>query len=262
MIQFLPESHQYISTVPDGKNWQSVTKVVGTLYEKFDAMAGAAKSSNNRKSKWYKMPEAEILQAWESEKNRSTDLGTWYHNMRENNLYQQTDKVIHKPVYVEGIKTAVSQKLQEGIYPEHMVYLESVGLSGQVDRLEVVGDIVNINDYKTCKEIKKESYVNWEGVSKKMLKPVQHLPDCQFYHYTLQLSLYMYIILRHNPQFIPGKMIIEHVKFVLDGEDKYGYPLYKKDDTGNYIVSGIEEIEVPYFQKECQLIVEKLKSGK
>lgn len=264
MIQFTPESHQYTSLIPDGKKWQSVTTVIGSLHEKFDPIEGARKSSNNRKSKWYKMSEAEILQAWESEKNRSTELGTWYHNMRELNLYKEglnsQGMNVIMPIYSNDIKVASDQKLVEGIYPEHMVYLESAGLCGQVDKLEVIGNTVNINDYKTCKDIKKESYVNWEGVSKKMLKPVQHLPDCQFYHYALQLSLYMYMVIRHNLHLTPGKMVIEHVKFKLIGEDKYGYPLYQQNEDGSYVVTDIEEIEVPYLERECKLIVDKLKA--
>ena len=44
------------------------------------------------------------------------------------------------------------------------------------------------------KEIKKESYKNWEGISEKMSPPLQNLDDCNFIHYSLQRSIYMYII--------------------------------------------------------------------
>jgi hypothetical protein len=37
-----------------------------------------------------------------------------------------------------GIRIAPSQKLDPGIYPEHMVYLKSAGICGQSDLVEVV----------------------------------------------------------------------------------------------------------------------------
>ena len=58
-----------------------------------------------------------------------------------------------------------------------MVYLKSAGICGQSDLVEVVNGHVNIIDYKTNKEIKMESFKNWEGISEKMLHPVSNLED-------------------------------------------------------------------------------------
>ena len=51
---------------------------------------------------------------------------------------------------------------------------------------------------KTNKEIKEKGFTNWEGITSKMYKPVSHLDDCNLKHYNLQLSLYAYIIKKHN----------------------------------------------------------------
>ena len=106
-----------------------------------------------------------------------------------------------------------------------MVYLKSIGLCGQADLVEVVNGYVNILDYKTNKEIKEKGFTNWEGITSKMYNPVNHLDDCNYNHYTLQLSIYMYIILKHNPKLKPGKLTIQHVKFNELGKDKNGYPI-------------------------------------
>ena len=47
---------------------------------------------------------------------------------------------IIKPLFDKetGSKIASEQKLKDGVYPEHLVYLKSVGLCGQVDVVEVV----------------------------------------------------------------------------------------------------------------------------
>jgi hypothetical protein len=83
-----------------------------------------------------------------------------------------------------------------------------------------------------------------------MTGPCEHLMDCNFYHYALQLSTYMYIILKHNPTFKPGKMFLHHVIFEKTGEDKFGNPILKLDDKGDPIVKTVIPYEVPYLKTE------------
>ena len=80
--------------------------------------------------------------------------------------------------------------------------------------------------------VQTESYVNWEGISDKMLNPVNHLDDCNLNHYALQLSFYMYMILKHNPKLRPGKMIIEHIVFEEAGKDAYDNRVVLYDEFG------------------------------
>lgn len=257
-VIFKPQNHQYQSLDPnEALDWMSVTSFVSLFKQKFDAVEQAIKSSKNKKSKWYGLTVDEIKSAWESEGKRATDLGTWYHDQREKDLTSHitlqrnnVDIPIIKPIYDGEAKIAPDQKLVEGIYPEHFVYLKSAGICGQSDRVDVVKDVVDITDYKTNKEIKLKSYVNFEGLSQKMLGPCVHLDDCNFNHYALQLSTYLYIILKHNPRYKAGKLSLQHVIFEEDGQDKYGYPVAKKDDTGNPIVKDIVVYEVPYLKNE------------
>jgi len=205
----------------------------------------------------------EIQAAWDAERNRSSDLGTWYHKKREDALYQRKDRIVYQtPVNEENVKVALNQKLSPGLYPEHLCYLASAGICGQSDLVEVTDTLFNINDYKTSKEIKRESWKNWEGESKKMLGVCRHLDDCHFYHYALQLSLYAHMIWRANPKLSVGKLTIEHVKFEESGRDKYDYPVYWKGEDGEYIVKEIEYIEVPYLATEAQAIINSYKQKK
>jgi hypothetical protein len=170
---------------------------------------------------------------------------------------------IFKPTEVkEGVKLAPSQKLEPGVYPEHMVYLRSVGICGQSDLVEVVNGKVNIIDYKTNKEIKMESYVDWEGKSEKLLPPIDNLDDCHFYHYALQLSIYMYIILKHNPKLKPGKIFIHHVSFEVETEDNWGYPVTKKDANGEPVLKEVKPLALPYLFEEVQTIMHYLHDNK
>jgi hypothetical protein len=261
-IIFTASDHSYKSVDAEDIKWISVTTLVGQFKEPFNAKEIAEKSSKNKKSKWYGIAPDKIQQLWKTESERAMTLGTFYHNQRENDLCSLASiereglpLPVYKPIEEGGVKHAPEQKLTDGIYPEHMVYLKSAGICGQSDLVEVVNSTVNITDYKTNKKIDKESYVNWEGISKKMLAPVAHLDDCNFYHYALQLSIYMYIIIKHNPKLKPGRMFLHHIVFEEEGRDEYDNPITKYSLEGDPIVKEVIPIEVPYLKAEVINII-------
>lgn len=264
-VLFLP-GHKYVSIDPNENiQWTSVTSVVSKFKEPFDADAIALKSSKNKKSKWYGMSPEDIKKAWKEKSDKAIALGTWYHNQRESDLLEcetisreGVNLAVVKPIESNGVKQAPDQKLTNGIYPEHFVYLKSAGICGQSDRVEVVNNHLNIYDYKTNEEIKKESYVNWEGISKKMLAPVDHLDDSNYWHYALQLSFYMYIILKHNPKLKPGKLCLDHVIFEEDGVDEKGDKVLKLNLEGYPIIKEIITYELPYLKAEVISIIKHL----
>jgi hypothetical protein len=265
-IVFKASDHSYTSNDGNDIKWVSVTKLVSNFKEPFDAEAVAAKVSKNKKSKWYGLTAKEVQAAWKEESDRALELGTFYHNQREADLCalasiekEGVPLPVFAPIEKNGVKEAPDQKLTPGIYPEHMVYLKSAGICGQSDLVEVIGDHVNIIDYKSNKKIETESFVNWEGISKKMLFPVNHLDDCNYYHYALQLSIYMYIILKHNPKLKPGNIYIHHVTFEQESENEFGYPIYAKDSEENPIVKDVTPMEVPYLKDEVIVIIQHIK---
>tara|TARA_R100000951_G_C2629151_1_gene177089 strand:- start:480 stop:1298 length:819 start_codon:yes stop_codon:yes gene_type:complete len=269
-IQFKEEGHVYESIDDAGINWVSATSFVGMFKPKFDAKSQAKKSAKNKRSKWYGMTAQEILDAWENETQRAIKLGNFYHNQRESDILNfktierhGVEVPIIKPIFDQatGAKIARVQKLEEGVYPEHMVYLKSIGICGQADLVEVVNGYVNILDYKTNKEIKEKGFTNWEGITSKMYNPVNHLDDCNYNHYTLQLSIYMYIILKHNPKLKPGKLTIQHVKFNELGKDKNGYPI-NEHINGEPVFDKVVLYDIPYLKDEVKNLVSWLKENK
>lgn len=269
-IIFNANDHSYKSLDDSNIDWISVTTLVSHFKKPFDVKKIAEKVSKNKKSKWYGLEPKTIQDIWEREANRSTTLGTFYHNQREvelcsfNSIEREGITVpIFKPVESNnGLKVAPNQKLEPGVYPEHMVYLRSVGICGQSDLVEVVNGKLNIIDYKTNKEIKTESYIDWEGKSEKMLAPVDSLDDCHFYHYALQLSIYMYIILKHNPKLKPGRIFIHHVTFEVEKEDEWGYPITKLAEDGTPVLKSVTPIQVPYLVDEVLAIMHYLHDNK
>lgn len=261
-IVFNAADHSYKSIDAEGIDWISVTSLLSNFKKPFDAEKVAASVTKKSRSKWFGIPPEKILELWKAEADRATTLGTFYHNQREADLCSLSSIElegipipIYKPIEEGALKKAPEQKLTDGIYPEHMVYLKSAGICGQSDLVEVVNSKVNIIDYKTNKEIKKESFKNWEGISDKMQHPVSHLDDCNFNHYALQLSIYMYIILKHNRKLRPGKIYIHHVIFEVEGTDEYGYPITKYSSNGDPVVKEVIQMEVPYLADEVISII-------
>lgn len=261
-LTFEPSTHTYKSE--DDIQWVSVTTLLSNLKQPFNPKNVAKKSSENKKSKWFGKTIEEIETIWKKESDRACDLGNWYHAQRENDIINCNTIVRHgselpvvRPIIDDnGRKIASSQKLTDGIYPEHMVYLRSAGICGQSDLVEIVNDTVNILDYKTNKEIKTESFKNWEGVSQKMMPPLSHMDDCNFNHYNLQLSIYMYIILKHNPNLKPGKLVLHHIQFEEeDQKDEHGYPIMKKQPNGDFIIKSITPYEMDYLKDEVMSVL-------
>jgi len=269
-VTFRAKDHKYQSQDPNEDiNWIGVTSLVSTFKEKFDPISQSIKSSKNRRSKWYGMDPEAIREIWTSNSDMAMSNGSKYHDQRESDLmsidYIARSGVmipIIKPIIEGDLKIAPNQKLTEGIYPEHFVYLKSAGICGQSDRVEVIKDTVHVIDYKTNKEIKKEAFRDWQGISKKMLSPLDHLEDCNFNHYALQLSTYMYMILKHNPQYKAGKLTLHHIIFEKEGEDKFGNPILKKDFDGEFIVEKVVPYDVPYLKTEVVMMINHLKETK
>jgi hypothetical protein len=257
-VKFYADNHSYVSSDPsENIQWISVTRLIHHFKEPFDTVKMAEACSKGKNPKYNKMTPEEIIKLWESENKRAVNLGSWYHDQREKDVLacntitrRGVELQIIDPLMEGNVKIAPVQQLVQGLYPEHFVYLKSVGICGQGDRVEVIGDVIDLYDYKTNKEIKKEGFINKAGKSKKMLPPLSHLDDCNYNDYALQLSAYMYIMLKHNFNFKPGKMQLDHVEFEIDTVDKNGYPVVATDAAGDPIVKSVTPYEIPYLKKE------------
>ena len=253
----------------DGLKWTSVTTFISMFKPKFDAKAQAKKSCKNKRSKWYGLKPKEVTDIWAKETERAIKLGNWYHDQRESSMLdfktigrEGVEVPIIKPIVdSNGIKIAPKQELSDGVYPEHFAYLKSACICGQADLVTIVNGRVNITDYKTNKEIKKKGFTNWEGITSKMYKPLSHLDDCNLMHYNLQLSIYLYIILKHNPRLKAGKLVIQHVSFEKESENEYGYPITKYDNQGEPIIKDIKMYDLPYMKNEVKSLIMWIKDN-
>lgn len=161
----------------------------------------------------------EIEEGYKRNSEEACAYGTAYHLEQELQFYKggvlnlkSFDKRFTKE-YV-CIKDHYELDLENGIYPEYLIYWEedNLRISGQIDLLIKEGNDIYLIDYKTnAKGIEMKSYYNHKTKSYKMMKyPVQGLMDCSLMHYTLQLSFYAKLLQKINPEFQIKLLLLKH----------------------------------------------------
>lgn len=257
---FKEEGHIYESDPPI--NWTSVTKVIEGVCPIFDSKFQAIQSSMNHKSKWFGIGPDNIKDIWDFENLRSTIAGTWVHNKFENELIDKGYKMweglklkVFPSKYENGIKTAPPQELVDGVYPEHFIYNEKLHICGQADVVIVRNGIVDIIDYKTNKKIEEHSY-GWDrGWPTMMKEPVNHLEDCNLFHYGLQLGMYMRLILLKNPHLKPGKIILIHIKLEVAERNIYGFPVLQRTEDEGYVIEESKKYNLKYLENDVRSLL-------
>jgi hypothetical protein len=193
-VVFTEKGHSY--TV-GGRPAISVTTFLKKFKEPFNTNFWADVSAKKQK-----VSREEILKQWDSKRELSTNKGSKFHAFAENYI---NNKVINTNQYDSHIDMKAYNKIEslfKKFYAEtknHLIPIRSelcvgsadLGICGTIDQLyySVPFESLVIFDWKTNKKINHTSpYGNW------MLDPISHLPDCEIVTYSLQLSLYKYII--------------------------------------------------------------------
>jgi len=180
------------------------------------------------------------------------DRGSIYHNKKENRFYEKgmfDDNELNEiaPIMkLEGNfacgKGNFDLSRDKAVLPEYLVYFSDnenvLHMAGQMDLLIKDGNDIYILDYKTnAKGMGTEAYSYFDikkrqKVTTKMHFPLNNIDDHMLNHYTLQLSIYAFMLQRINPEFNIKLLMLLHV----DGEGK---------ET---------EYEVPYLKKEVEVL--------
>jgi len=214
-IVFYEPTHTYtVKGISEG-----YISCTGFLHEFFghfdpDAIIKKMRSSKNwPNSKYFGKTDEEIKKGWSDSGKDASEKGTAMHLAIEqflNGAIQVNKSFIQIPID-NPIKVDVPsevldssewkyflnfwKKYQDDLVPYRMeweVWVEEIRLAGSIDAVfyrKSTNDYV-ILDWKRSKEIKKDNKFQ-SG-----LGPVSHLPDCNYWHYTLQLNTYKAIIER------------------------------------------------------------------
>lgn len=161
----------------------------------------------------------DILDQWDEENKKSCDRGTKIHAALENSFYNNPKNISLQKFGIGGKfecrKDYSDLDLEYGVYPEYLVSIESNGgvlrLAGQVDLIVKSGNELCIIDHKTNKKIDQKGGFNVATKSTaKMKYPLNHLDDCNYSHYSLQLSTYAWMLQQINPDFVIKDLILNH----------------------------------------------------
>ena len=261
-LLFDAEKHKYfIKEKPDFK-LVSVSHIISLLKPKFDPDGSIIKKYSEKgkdailkdlAKKWELTPQQakekwghleftveDIQKIWDEKKDNSLIKGTKVHALKEEGLLK---KGSYPSLYEEGYKKAYDlSTLKEGVYPELMLWILSAGITGTADKVEIFSDrSFKIGDFKTNSAIEFQGFKAFdpktkERKAKRMNVPVQHLEDCSGMHYTIQLSLYAYML----EQFGFTCKELELIHLITDSEgnieNEIIYPIeYKKREVINII---------------------------
>jgi len=194
IIYLEPIEHKYYHKVT-GETFKSVTTVLSMLEPEFNkeeiALAISMQDPSKKKEQYQNMSQEEILAEWKRINDEANEYGTEVHEIMER--YLLADKIyIPKNEYEREtiLKFQEIDPMTTGvIYPETILFSEKHKLAGTADIIEMCDDYFNVWDYKTNKKLRFISeYNHW------LKKPVSHLSDCQYSIYSLQLSIYAYML--------------------------------------------------------------------
>jgi len=206
-VFFIEEGHKYyhIDDIKDGEispfevstyQFSSPTGILGEFKEKFETekQAKAYVAKHGLDITW-----EELAAQWKAKGDAASEEGTLLHGYAESVWndwgMEKPDNV--KADYVHTMHDEL-KNFAELARTELLIYSTVLGIAGQVDLLLRSKDRSKyyILDYKFIKEpIKKKSFYNFRTKKYKMMKgPFRKLQDSNYFHYSIQMEMYRYLM--------------------------------------------------------------------
>lgn len=275
-VGFIEATHEYKNLSNESLKYISVTTLIGKYEQEFDkdftskykALERLLPSDIWKKEKggiWksHKIPkdflevydikeselnavQQDILDEWAKINREACERGTKIHSELENSFYKAGNNVKLEKFGIGGKfqckKNYNELDLEYGVYPEYLIYFSTkdkiLNLAGQIDLLIKNGNEIILIDHKSNAKIDQKGFYDPKlRQTKKMKYPLTKLDDCNFTHYTLQLSLYAWMLQRINPDFVIKDLIINHY-----------------DHNGNNVLYHCQ-----YLKKEVELLLKHYK---
>ena len=204
-VVFLEEDHVYLheddiiegvsKELEDSKYmFRSPTGILKKFKEEFDSIPIAKKFVVKHK---LDITFQELLDQWAKKADAASYDGTLLHGFAESiwNDWGMEAPELSKSAYVIDF----IEKLKEDytfVKTELLVFSLVLRLAGQVDLLLKDSSGYHIMDYKFIKApLEKKSYYNFKIKKYKMMYgPFRFLYDTAFYHYSIQMELYRYLM--------------------------------------------------------------------
>jgi len=204
-ILFDEEPHIY--TIDGDSDYMSVTTWNHKHFEKFDADLIISRMMNSRnwtKSKYFGQTADEIKVGWEENRDEAATAGTAMHLDIER-YYNKID-VNNDSKEFQYFNNFV--KAFPDLKPyrtEWMIWDKELRFAGSIDMLyEKEDGTLLIYDWKRSKGIEKSS--KWMKFS--TTPCIEHIPDTNFWHYSLQLNTYKALVEKNYGKKVTGMALI------------------------------------------------------
>jgi len=242
-IKFKDKGHEYTvfcdNNLEGDKSFTSTTTLIHQYVTPFNAdliIKNMMLSKNwNEHHKYWGMTPKQIKDLWKTNNLGVADAGTKLHFDIEC-TYNEIEIVNNSKEFQMFLQFKNDHYYLEPYRTEWLIFDEENKITGSIDMVFKDGDVLDIYDWKRSKSIDKVKNNNFlQSYS------LNHLPDSNYWHYSLQLNIY--------------KNILER-KYGMKVRDLYLVQLHP--DFNNYI-----KIKCPNLQKEVQdlLFARKLKNN-
>jgi len=179
--------HKYILHGSEHINFTSVTTCISQFFEGFDKIKIATKLKQ-KIPKYRNLTIDDIIGSWD----QAAQFGTDVHKEIEDYINQNKTPSIDRSLLGINWLNSYLIKSDFDLFPETIIFCEELKIAGTIDLLlyDKINNIYSIIDWKTSKKIDTVGYNNKTGN-----KPeTKDLLDTNFNHYSLQLSLYRYLL--------------------------------------------------------------------
>ena len=213
------ENHSYKLLSQPEIAFTSVTTFLDHFFEGFDAEKIAKKLVANY-SKYADRTVESLMKEWDD----AAKYGTIVHDEIEDWIKNGTEPKDIKSINGKRWLMNYKSKFDIDVLSEIIIYSTELQIAGTIDILakDTKTDEYIIIDWKTSKKINKVSH-NYKTGTHKVTK---NILDCNFNHYSLQLSLYRYILEEYYNLRIRNQ-VIAHITD--EGVETHIAPYFKRE---------------------------------
>lgn len=194
-IRFQEEGHIYWID-NDCTDLVSSTSFIHQFFSDFDSdkiisrIVNSARYTTDAEYEYYGMQPAAIKKKWSDNASDAANAGTKLHADIES-FYNGLPVTNTSVEYAHFLQFQQDHPNLQIYRTEWLIFSEALCLTGSIDAVfrDPEDNQLILGDWKRSKEIR---YVPYD--SKKGKFPFEHLPDTNFYHYSLQLNLYRIIL--------------------------------------------------------------------
>ena len=199
----------HVYTIDGDSDFMSVTTWNHSHFPHFDADKIITNMMNSKKwsqSKYYGQTRQEIKAGWNKNGQEASKAGTKMHYDIEC-FYNDEDVEVEEDCvewkYFEKFEEEIGQNL-EPYRTEWMIWDKELKFAGSIDMIFRNPDgTLLIYDWKRCKNIKKDN--RWQGA---VTDCISHLPDTNYWHYSLQLNTYKYLLEKNYGETVVGMYLV------------------------------------------------------